>query len=287
MDSPAPKVSFIPKSPLAREESFFERKRPRSVIGTLATVLFIVGIGSYAGLYFYNVSLAQEIVKKTTEINDLQATFSASKEVAEAKVFRSRAEFVKELLDQHVAVSPIFSFLSKATLQSIMYEKFSFTKKDTGWVLDLSGEAPSYASLAYQADVLRKQNTELVDFSITNVALSKFGTVTFDLALLFAPEYIRYTKDEVPPSVPRAATQEPVAQTIPQAGNTTTLSLLVATSSPADDAPTSTSSPRSSSETSPRANGWTVVGDTATATLPTALPSPAGARSWWSWFKFW
>lgn len=195
MDSAVSKISFIPKTPLAHEERFFERKRPRSVMGIIAATVLTVIVGAYAGLYYWNIVLAEKIITKTNEINELQKTFTASPYVSEAKMFRSRADLAKELLSQHIVISPIFDFISEATLQDILYESFAFSKNDAGWTLELLGEAPSYAVLAYQSDVLKKKTEELDSFAIKNVTLTQLGTVHFSLSLIFAPEYISYTKN--------------------------------------------------------------------------------------------
>lgn len=195
MDSVASKISFIPKTPLAHEERFFERKRPRSVMGVIAGTVLTISVGLYAGLYYWNIVLAEKIITKTNEINELQGAFTASPYVSEAKMFRSRADLAKELLSQHIVISPIFDFISEATLQDVLYESFAFSKSDAGWTLELAGEAPSYAVLAYQSDILKKKTEELDSFAIKNVALTRFGTVHFSLSLVFAPEYISYTKN--------------------------------------------------------------------------------------------
>ncbi|MHB1118302.1 MAG: hypothetical protein ACYCZ7_02150, partial [Minisyncoccota bacterium] len=197
MVSDPPKISFIPKSPLVHQESFMERRRPRSVAGFLAIFLFIVSVGSYSGLYFYTSALSQEVVKKVEGIAVMQREFIQSPEIAEAKVFRARAELARELLTQHIAVSPLFAFLSSNTLGSILYDSFSFKRDKEMWVLTLKGEAPSYTSLAYQADVLRKKNAEnkFVDFSIDSIALTKYGTVTFELSVYFTQNQLSYVKE--------------------------------------------------------------------------------------------
>lgn len=194
MDNTTPKVSFIPKGTLVRETPFLERRRPRSAIGVLATLTFIASVGGYAGLYFWSVSLDEKIAAKTDEIDLVQKQFSDAPQINRAQVFSSRAELAKELLDGHTVVSPIFTFLSKYTIESVFYDKFSFVRDADTITLELSGEAPTYAALAYQGDVLRKRTKELSDFTVSNVSLTKFGTVAFNLLLTFTPDHLSYSK---------------------------------------------------------------------------------------------
>lgn len=192
MDSTTPKVSFIPKGSLVRETAFLERRRPRSAIGFIAVLAFVASVGSYAGLYFYNDSLEKKVEAKTDEINLIQKKFSEAPQIDKAQVFRARTKIASELLDSHTLVSPVFTFLSDYTLGSILYEKFSFTRGADGATVELLGEAPSYAALAYQGDVLRERTKELSKFDINNVSLTKFGTVSFVLSLTFVPTHLVY-----------------------------------------------------------------------------------------------
>ena len=195
MENTNQKISFIPKGSLVREESFLDRPRPKSVIGIFAIFVFVASVSSYVGLRFYNDTLANDIVSKTDEIKRAQKEFSDAPQVGRAKVFQSRAALARELLDTHTLVSPALSFLSQGTVSSILYNGLSFTNGEEGAVLVLSGEAPNYASLAFQGDVLREKNKELSNVSIYDVGLTKIGTVTFAIAMTFAPDYLSYTKN--------------------------------------------------------------------------------------------
>lgn len=196
MEGTNPKISFIPKGSLVREESFLERPRPRSVMGLLAIFVFVASVGSYVGLRYYANNLAKEIVAKTDEIRGTQKEFNNAPQVGKAKSFRSRAALAKELLDAHTVVSPALTFLSENTLANVLYNKFSLDTLNVGGkTLELSGEAPSYASLAYQRDVLQKKTKELSSVSIHDVGITKLGTVSFAVTMVFSPDYLSYTKN--------------------------------------------------------------------------------------------
>lgn len=292
MVSNPPKVSFIPKSPLTREESFMNRRRPRSITGFLAIFSFVVSIGSYAGLYFYESTLSKEVEKKAAEIASIQSEFLQSPEIDKAKIFQARADLAKELLDQHIAVSPVFSFLSSNTLGSILYDSFDFKKDNNVWIMSLTGEAPSYASLAYQTDVLKKKNKEngFVDFSISNIALTKSGTVTFALSVDFAQSQLAYSKKDMLPES-SAPLSEVVAPAIPSVVTNTSRSTTTAESAATPLATTTIPETIPSVATTSPVSGWTiapvvVTPATSKAVTPTVAPAPAKS-SFWSWFKFW
>lgn len=277
------RISFIPKSPLTREELFMERRRPRSIMGFLAILVFVVSIGAYAGFYFYNSSLLKEIDSKTADIQKIQQVLVQSPQIKEARLFRARADLARDLLDTHIVISPLFEFLSQNTLTSIFYDKFSFKKEEEVWMLTLTGEAPSYASLAYQADLLRKKTNEFVDFSINDIALTKFGSVTFTFIINFAQGHLSYTR-----------VQTANASTLDQQGPITT-------GTPLFETPTSeVTSPASSLPSEPPAGGEEVaisseanLLENNVVTIPVVEPLPPQAeggsfwQSLWSWIKFW
>jgi len=213
MASNSLKFSFIPKSSFGQEESFIERKRPRSIVEFIASVSFVLSVGAYGALYFYNVSIVKQIDAKQKEVTSTEVYDQAG--INKAVAFRTRVELAQKLIGAHLAVSPIFDFLTQNSLNSIYYDQFSFKRDKDTWVLDLTGEAPSYSSLAYQTDVLRKNikdnnNRELYSFELSNVTLTRFGTVTFGLKAIFAPNYLSYTKTlpSESPSASNAANSE-------------------------------------------------------------------------------
>jgi hypothetical protein len=290
MDGSNTKISFIPKGPLTREESFLERKRPRSVIGFLAAFVFLASVGAYTALYFYDTSLVKKITDKNKDIQDVQNRFSDSSEVVEAKVFRARADLAKELLLEHVAVSPIFTFLSENTLESIVYEKFSFTRGVDGLHLVLVGEAPTYASLAYQADRLREKTKELKSFSIDNGILTSFGTVTFTLKMVFAPSYLSYAGQENTQSTSSALTPQYVSEKR-DARASDTVAAPVTSASPVSGSPEALMTPPVFSQPDQNATSSVspvpVLAPPTVATTSTSMSFMSTVKSWWLRFKFW
>jgi hypothetical protein len=296
MDGTNPKISFIPKGSLVREESFLERRRPRSAIGIIAGTAFVLSIGAYAGLYYYNDSLNKTIAEKTIEIKSVQKEFSDASEVSEAKVFRARADLARELLNAHTVASPVFAFLSKNTTESILYDRFSFEKGSGGSILELSGEAPTYSALAYQADVFRNQTKELSGFSVRDVSLTKFGTVTFTFAMTFAPDYLLYTNNLSSLTTPATEAGGPVATTTTVSNKTP---LITASTSPLETTGASTTNPFTELQMSTTESGFvptnltdTVVSDQPVPPLETATPTPVAEKQsfwvlFWSKLKFW
>lgn len=295
MNSNAPKVSFIPKNSLTHEDDAFGTSRPKSLVAALAVVIFAVTVGVYGGLLYYKSLLAEEIQKQTVKIKTAQDKLTKSPDVEKAKVFNTRAELARQLLDSHLVVSPIFDFLSLNTITAIKYESFAFKREVGIDSLELKGEAPSYASLINQLDIIKKKQIEISGFEIRDIGLTKLGTVTFTLKLSFVPGYLSYTNDQrksnenavfdTQTSAPMNAVSG-TGQQMPQLG-TTSPSLAVPVlqdsgttldASVGQNAPTA---PLSMTERTPEKT------ESVDFTQSELLPSEGGSRSFWSWIKFW
>lgn len=306
MDSTNPKISFIPKSSLVREESFFERSRPRSVMNIIAVVLFTASVGGYASLYVWNKSLLEQTAEKNKAIAGIQVELQDSAKVRAAQAFQSRTDIANEVLDGYTIVSPVTDFISKNTLKDIFYSRFSLTGDAQGMKVSLSGEAPTYTTLINQKDFFGTKAKELSDFKISNVSLTSLGTVSFDLTLSFSPEYVSYVKsrsgsektisDAVSTSTAAVSADFSKVLVTPA---TTTMQQGVGSKSPHPSAATFSAVPRSTStEVSgvdavvlmPRAiNSSTST--SAAATTQVLTPAPAkgtsAMSSFWSHLKFW
>lgn len=234
MNGGSPQISFIPKSPLGEEDIFVARPRPRSVLGFLATLLFLVSVGAYIGLYFYEDFISRNIQKKTGEIEMAQRALKSSPEIGRAKVFNARADLARTLLEKHIVISPVFDFLSQNTLKSILYKDFSFKDEGGKLALSLKGESPSYSSLAYQTDVFRVSK-DLLGFSVDNIELTKEGSVSFGFEMVLDRALLSYEKSiktgggsaiietSLPPATTTATTTAPIS--IPKKENKATSSL--------------------------------------------------------------
>lgn len=195
MDSNPSKLSFIPKSPLLSDDALRARSRPWSMFGVFASIIFLVIFGAYVGLYFYNDVLASRIESLTAKVNEVREGFD-NMEVKQARAFYARAELVRSLLDDHIIVNPVFDFLEANTVATIFYTNLDFKRDDADNslpIVTITGEAPSYASLAYQADIFRERD-ELTSFFVKDVTLTNVGSVTFSLEMTFVPDYLSYTK---------------------------------------------------------------------------------------------
>ena len=132
MTNDSTKISFIPKNSLIGQDPFLSRRRPRSALGVLAIIFFFVSVGAYVGLYAYQINLEGQIKKRTADITRINNEFKNSKVIAQAKIFQARTRIGKEVLEDHIMISPLFKFIGENTLQSVLLESFSFKHTDDG-----------------------------------------------------------------------------------------------------------------------------------------------------------
>lgn len=279
-----PKVSFIPKGSLVREESFLERRRPRSAIGLLSGIVFVLVVSSFVGLYYYNNKLSSIVVGKTSQINETKQKLKDAPEVAEARVFRARVDLANDLLSKHKVVSPAFVFLADNTTESILYNKFSLKNDAVGAVLELDGEAESYSSLAFQADVFRGKTDELQKFSIDNITLTKFGSVSFSITLVFKPDFLLYTKNMSKSVATKTEDDEPAQESttaiVSQVSKDDTSSVLI----PENITVTNNAT---TSEIDSLSGGWTAVSQEVTTSTSIVTEEKSILGKLWFKFKFW
>lgn len=189
-------TSFIPKKPLTEERV---SAAPRvSIVGFLATIIFIVSLVAAGVVYFYKFTLAKSIDTMDAELSQIQKNFDRSL-VDEMQRLDKRINAANTLLAGHIMISPIFRSLQDLTLKSIGYTKFSYalssndpTGKTRKIDVIMSGKAKRYDSIALQSDELVK-NKYIKDPIFSNLVLDEIrGIVTFDLSFAVDQTFVNY-----------------------------------------------------------------------------------------------
>ncbi len=152
-------TSFIPKRPIESGIAPSAHHSSKSVgLLSLLTFVIVIGTGLAVGLAF--VYQKQLIAQKNTLNRSIeQARDGIGTEfVYDMKRLDARIGGVKDLLDSHIVVTPIFKALEASTLQSIQYKDFGYTikidpvTKASTVEVSLTGSARNYATIALQSD---------------------------------------------------------------------------------------------------------------------------------------
>lgn len=174
---------------------------PISIFSVIATLLIIVTIVSYVGLFFYKRILIGQI-------SGLQSSLSRAKEsfepetISELQLFDKRTTVSKQVMSSHIVLSPFFELLGKLTIPSVQYVKFSeeFSPEKNGFYVKISGLAKDYKSIALQAEVFNsKEGKYFKDVVFSNLQLSNSkedkGYIGFDVTFTIDPSLISFEKN--------------------------------------------------------------------------------------------
>lgn len=179
-------TTFIPKKPTV---SIDPERRSVGFFSLISLIIFIGTLVAAGGAYFYKYTLEKDIVQLSNELKEQEDKFDPNF-IKVMNRFNARIEGAKAILNRHIAVSPVFEALSRATLQSVQLQSFSFNSSNVGGkpsvrvnikgVAAPQGRESAYGSLAAQADRMNKDKyIKQPVFSSFN--LNEQGRVTFTL----------------------------------------------------------------------------------------------------------
>jgi hypothetical protein len=180
-------TSFIPKHPI--ESSTVPSTHRSGSVGLLSLLTFVIVVFTgvaFAGVYLYQKQLVSQKAKLEASIKQAQDGIGTDF-VTEMKRLDSRIDGVKDLIKNHVVVTPIFEALEASTLRSVQYKDFSYSiKTDTTTKasivsVDLTGTAKNYATIALQSDAF-SSNTLIKNPVFSNLTVDdKSRTINFKL----------------------------------------------------------------------------------------------------------
>lgn len=183
-------TSFIPKKPIIAATG--KVAAPINLFSLIATIFFVFALILTGGVFFY-----KQFVIKQIEVN--KQALEAAKGAFEPEVIKdlirldSRLEAGKSLIENHVAVTPLFDFLSSVTLKSVRFKDFTFAYLASDRIqVQMKGQAQNYASVALQADLFSEQPS-LRDTVLSDMTLEPTGTISFNVVTTVDPSVVSYS----------------------------------------------------------------------------------------------
>ena len=125
-----------------------------------------------------------------SDINMAKNRFEPS-QITKLKLLDRRLSASDKVLSKHITVSPIFKALQEITIKTVRYANFSYDFSGSKIVVNLTGEAIGYRSVALQSDLFKK-NKNLVVPVFSNVTLGEKGNVLFNLQFSVDPSFVDY-----------------------------------------------------------------------------------------------
>jgi hypothetical protein len=191
-------TSFIPKAPIAQVKS---AKSGMSLFLLISIIIFLVSLGLVAWVYLEkNYLIGQITTAQNTITTNKTGLISDSNTVENIIDLDNRINVAKELLANHVAISPIFAFLEQATIQDVRFNSFTFSSagKDANGnstvSVQLAGVARDWESVASQEDEFDLPDWQNIisNAKLSNFSLNADGSVSFTFSATINPKFISY-----------------------------------------------------------------------------------------------
>ena len=143
-----------------------------------AGVVLLLSSIALSGIVFgYKFYLTNERDTKTREVLTLQKTDN-KEAVRDLVRLSDRIRIGRTLLESRIAPTVVFDHLAANTTLGVRYTSFSLSQDGKEVSLKLAGTARNFNALAYQAEVLGKEDL-IHNQLFSDISLSESGTVGF------------------------------------------------------------------------------------------------------------
>lgn len=183
-------TSFIPKKTVIEAP-----KKIRSgggAVNVISFVVFLASLASAGGAYLYRGSVEANIDEYKRSLAIAKNQFEPSL-ITELQILDKRLNAANVILDQHVAVSPIFELLQDSTLPTVRYSDFTYDIDSTTNLVnvEMKGEAKGYNFIALQADLLN-ENKFIKNPIFSDLVLDQNGNIDFNLTFSVDKSLVSY-----------------------------------------------------------------------------------------------
>lgn len=157
----------------------------------ISFIIFLLSVTLAVGVYFYEGFLASQLENKKKEVAQVESNidFRSAEELIRLS---KRLEYSRDLLAQHVAISPFFTELERVTLPSVQFTTLDFTRSGEKPLVKLGGKAKSYSAIALQSDEFGK-TTIFKNPIFSNFKPQENGEIEFMLEMNIDPTLFVFT----------------------------------------------------------------------------------------------
>lgn len=183
-------TSFIPKKPVTEER--IATSRPVGLLTLASIFIFFSVLLATGGLFFYKQLIARSIVQMEQDLNLAKSRFEPAK-IVQLQVLDRRLKAANEILNKHIAISPLFGILQSITMKTVQYTRFGYSLDNENNLVKISmtGVAIGYRSVALQSDLFAEHDA-LIDPVFSNLTLDTQGNVMFNLEFSVNPDLLNY-----------------------------------------------------------------------------------------------
>lgn len=183
------RTSFVPKKTLVVKGSVRVGGAVINPFLSLAIIIFFMAATLAGGIFLYKILLQKQIVSAKADLVKAKEAFEI-KTIEEWKRRDNRIKVANELLAAHRIVSPIFTILENATLQTTRFLSFDFSSLGDN-VIKMTGEGLSYTSVALLSDSFNDQ-PGIKNPLFSGLTLNAKGGVQFSFVGSIDPAVVSY-----------------------------------------------------------------------------------------------
>jgi len=184
-------TSFIPKKPVSAQST--TNSAPVGLLTIFFLALLIISSVASAGLFFYKNYLVGQVKVLQSSLAKYGSSFQ-KETIEELELFDKRTTIAKQILASHIVMSPLFALLGDLTIPSIQYTKYQQQMDGKGFLVELSGVARDYRSIALQADAFNTATgRSFKNVVFSNLTKDTRGNVLFDINFTVDPSLLSYS----------------------------------------------------------------------------------------------
>lgn len=187
-------TSFIPKKPIT---SGVPDKAPKSFLLIIAIFLLVFSILGALGLFVYKNYLVKHKNALSSSLAIVRDTFEKDT-IDELSLFNNRTENAKQILNNHIILSPLFTRLGEITIPTVQYTSFNHNTDTNGFHVVINGAARDYRSIALQSDAFNSPKGQVFkNVVFSNLTKDKNNSINFDLEFYVDPTLLSYEKNNL------------------------------------------------------------------------------------------
>lgn len=205
-----PNISFIPKKPLA--QGYERQSRPVSLLLIISIVVLVLVGATYGGIYVYNNSyLAGQIDQKKTTLENDNAAYqadltSSTGTVAQARAIAAQLGVVKNLVGNHVVISPLLDYIARIIPQNSYLSAFTISKSTSAsklssgydvsagdYVVHLQGRSLDFSTAIALRDAFEAATDEFKSVAYSGTSIDgPMAHIEFTIDAVLQPSVIQY-----------------------------------------------------------------------------------------------
>jgi len=160
---------------------------------TFTLVVFLIAVGAYFGLDYWNKNKDAQLVVLEEEFQNLRLNFPLEKE-REVIIFEKKLNSLNKLLTNHTYFSKVLLVLEELTHPQIYYTDLDFSTDKN--MLTLEGVARDQMIFSEAVSGLVNNSDKIKAVAVKDMKIDKKENVTFSLYVFIQPSLLKYQQDD-------------------------------------------------------------------------------------------